>query len=175
MLRFARAAWPGQVVAVTTRSSLAALPALVEGARARLALPDRVSGFGLPFAASTFKPNRLVSSPLRLLFLSWIYAIPVDPLGYAAFVGYVMLLAATTVGIPNQGTRMTTLPAYLAVGMPIEGIVLMHSVDMLWDFSATVLNATGYLAATTLLPREAESVVESQPVRVPVQDGAVPR
>ena len=39
---------------------------------------------------STFKPNRLVSSPLRLLFLSWIYAIPVDPLGYAAFVGYVM-------------------------------------------------------------------------------------
>jgi Na+/H+-dicarboxylate symporter len=173
MLRFARAAWPGQVVAVTTRSSLAALPALVEGARARLALPDRVSGFGLSFAASTFKPNRLVSSPLRLLFLSWIYAIPVDPLGYAAFVGYVMLLAATTVGIPNQGTRMTTLPAYLAVGMPIEGIVLMHSVDMLWDFSATVLNATGYLAATTLLPREAESVVAPQPVPVPIQDGAV--
>jgi Na+/H+-dicarboxylate symporter len=174
-LRFARAAWPGQVVGFTTRSSLAALPALVEGAKARLGLPDPVTGFGLPFAASTFKPNRLVSSPVRLLFLSWIYGIPVDPLSYAAFVGYVMLLATTTVGVPNQGTRMTTLPAYLAVGMPIEGVVLMHSVDMLWDFSATVLNATGYLAATTLLPREVEIAVAPQPVPVPIHDGAVPR
>lgn len=161
-VRFARAAWPGQLVALTTRSSLATLPALVESAKAKLGLPDRVVGFGLPFAASTFKPNRLISSPGKLLFLSWIYAVPIDPLGYAMFVGYVMLLAPTTVGVPNQGTRMTTLPAYLALGIPVEGVVLIQSVDMLWDFAATALNATGYLAATTLLPRDAASATAPQ-------------
>lgn len=160
--RFLGAVWPGQLVALTTRSSLATLPALVKGAKAKLGLPDRVIGFGLPFAASTFKPNRLISSPGKLLFLSWIYAVPIDPLGYAMFVGYVMLLAPTTVGVPNQGTRMTTLPAYLALGIPVEGVVLIQSVDMLWDFAATALNATGYLAATTLLPRDAASATAPQ-------------
>lgn len=151
--RFARAAWPGQLVAITTRSSLATVPALVEGAKNRLGLSDRVVGFGIPFSASTFKPNRLVSSPGKLLFLAWIYGVSVDPLGYAMFVGYVILLAATTVGVPNQGSRHATLPAYLALGIPVEGVVLITSVDMLWDYAATALNTTGYLAATCLLPR----------------------
>ena len=175
MARFARAAWPGQVVAFTTRSSLASLPALVEGAKARLGLPDRVIGFGLPFAASTFKPNRLVSSPGKLLFLSWVYGIPVDPLGYAMFVGYVMLISTTTVGVPNQGARLTTVPAYLALGMPVEGVVLLNSVDMLWDYAATVLNTTGYLASTSLLPRE--PVIASAPEAVPIaiHEGAASR
>ncbi|MGH7566700.1 MAG: dicarboxylate/amino acid:cation symporter [Gemmatimonadota bacterium] len=175
MASFARAAWPGQVVALATRSSLATLPALVEGAKSRLSLPDRVIGFGLPFAASTFKPNRLVSSPGKLLFLSWIYGIPVDPLGYAMFVGYVMLISPTTVGVPNQGSRMTTLPAYLALGMPVEGVVLLNSVDMLWDYAATVLNATGYIASTSLLPREPASAVVPEAVPVAIPEGAAPR
>jgi Na+/H+-dicarboxylate symporter len=154
--QFARAAWPGQLVALATRSSLATVPALVEGARSGLGLSDRVVGFGIPFAASTFKPNRLVSSPGKLLFLAWIYGVSIDPLGYAAFVGYVILVAATTIGVPNQGgSRHTNLPAYLALGIPVEGVVLITSVDTLWDYMATTLNATGYLAATCLLPRAA--------------------
>jgi proton glutamate symport protein len=167
-LRFARAAWPGQLVAVSTRSSLASLPVLIEGARSRLSLPDRVMGFGLPFAASTFKPNRLVSSPGKLLFLAWIYGVTVEPLGYVLFVSYVMLLAATTIGVPNQGGRMTTVPLYLAMGIPVEGVVLIQSVDLLWDFAATVLNTTGYLAATTLLPRGREIVPRAEPAPEPI-------
>lgn len=155
VVRFFRAVWPAQLVALATRSSLATVPALIDGARNRLGLSDRVVGFGIPFAASTFKPNRLISSPGKLLFLSWVYAVPIDPLGYLIFVGYVMLLAATTVGIPNQHSRHVTLPAYVALGIPVEGVVLIASVDMLWDFSATVLNSTGYIAATSLLPRAA--------------------
>ena len=88
-----------------------------------------------------------------LFFLAWVYGVAIDPMGYAFFVGYVILLAATTVGVPNQHARHVTLPAYLALGIPVEGVVLIAAVDMLWDFSATALNSTGYLAATSLLPR----------------------
>ena len=99
---FARAAWPGQMVALATRSSLATLPTLVGTAKSRLGLPDRVIGFGLPFAASTFKPSNLISSPGRPLFLSWVYAIPIDPLGYVMFVGYAMLVATTVLVFPAR-------------------------------------------------------------------------
>lgn len=152
-IRFARAAWPGQLVALATRSSLATLPALVGTAKSRLGLPDRVVGFGLPFAASTFKPSNLISSPGRLLFLSWVYAVPVDLLGYAMFVGYVMLVSTTVLGIPSQGSRLASLPAFAALGIPVEGIVLISSVEVLYDFAATVLNTTGYLGTACLLPR----------------------
>lgn len=162
--RFARAAWPAQLVALATRSSLATLPALVATAKSRLGLSDRVIGFGLPFAASTFKPSNLVSSPGRLLFLAWIYGITVDPVGYAVFVGYVMLISTTVLGVPSQGSRLMSLPAFLALGIPVEGIVLIGSVELLWDFAATVLNTTGYLAATSLLHRTAaDASVPSPP------------
>jgi proton glutamate symport protein len=151
--RFARAAWPGQIVGLTTRSSLAALPVLVEEATSRLRLPASVVGFGLPFAAATFKPNRILSETGKLLFLAWLYAVPVHPIGYAGFVGYIMLLAATTVGVPNNRSGFSSLPAYLALGIPVEGLILIDSVDMLWDPAASALNATGYLAVTSLLPK----------------------
>lgn len=151
--RFARAAWPGQVVALATRSSLATLPTLVGTAKSRLGLSDRAVGFGLPFAASTFKPSNLISSPGRLLFLAWVYAVPIDPVGYAMFVGYVMLVSTTVLGIPSQGSRLASLPAFAALGIPVEGIVLISSVEVLYDFAATVLNTTGYLGTACLLPR----------------------
>lgn len=151
--RFARAAWPGQVVALATRSSLATLPTLVGTAKSRLGLSDGVVGFGLPFAASTFKPSNLISSPGRLLFLSWVYAVPIDPMGYVMFVGYVMLISTTVLGIPSQGSRLASLPAFAALGIPVEGIVLISSVEVLYDFAATVLNTTGYLGTACLLPR----------------------
>jgi proton glutamate symport protein len=152
-VRFARAAWPGQLVGFATRSSLAALPALVEGARYRLGLPDRVVGFGLPLAASVFKPNSLVSAPGRVLFVGWVFDVAVDPMSYVAFMLTMMVLASATPGIPSQSGRVSALPFYVAMGLPLEGVMLLEAVDVLWDFFATVFNATGYLAATTLLPR----------------------
>ena len=61
-----------------------------------------------------------------------------------------------------------TLPAYLALGIPVEGVVLIASVDLIWDFTATALNATGYLAATTLLPRETAGLTAPEPSLEPV-------
>ena len=72
LARFARAVAPAQVVAVSSRSSLASLPALVEGGRRHLELPDSATGFVLPLCVATFKLNRTISSVVRLLFLAHI-------------------------------------------------------------------------------------------------------
>ena len=54
MKRFARAALPAQLIAFSSSSSIASLPALVQSADS-LALPKRVSGFVLPLAVAMFK------------------------------------------------------------------------------------------------------------------------
>ncbi len=150
--RFAYALFPAQAVAIGTRSSLAALPALIEGAEQRLGLPALVAGFALPLAVSTFKVNRTISSAAKLLFLASLYRIHLDPGQIASFAVIVGILSFSTPGIPSAGT-LATLPAYLAAGIPIEGVVLLNAVDAIPDIFKTLLNVTGDMSAAAILAR----------------------
>src|SRR5262245_24967911 len=59
---FQHAMAPAQLVALSTSSSMASLPALIDGARTQLRLPESSTGFVLPLATSIFKANRTISS-----------------------------------------------------------------------------------------------------------------
>src|SRR5438045_2092090 len=61
---FAHAALPAQLIAFSTSSSIASLPALVEGAEQKLKLPKEITGFVLPLAVSMFKFAGPVAWPL---------------------------------------------------------------------------------------------------------------
>jgi proton glutamate symport protein len=150
---FARAVAPAQVVAVSTRSSIASLPALIQGAREQLGLPGSSTGFVLPFSNSLFKMNRTISSPIKLLFLAHIYGIAIPPMELASFVFAIILLSFTSVGVPGGGGAFRTLPVYLAAGVPIAGVVILEAVDAIPDIFKTLLNVTGQMSAATLLAR----------------------
>jgi Na+/H+-dicarboxylate symporter len=124
MRRFAAGVAPSQAVALGTRSSLASLPALMEGAENRLSLPVGVSAFVLPLAVSTFKVNRTISAPFKLLFLAHLFGIPVSPAFLVIVIASVVVLSFSSPGIPSGGF-LTTLPVYLAAGLPIVGLILL--------------------------------------------------
>ena len=63
-----------------------------------------------------------------------------------------VFLAFAAPGIPRGGFIMLT-PLLVAVGLPAEGVGLLIAVDAIPDVFATVLNATGYLAATAVVAR----------------------
>jgi Na+/H+-dicarboxylate symporter len=64
MRRFAAAAAPAQAVAFSTRSSLAALPVMIESAEARLGLPPALAALVLPLAVALMRITApLPSSP----------------------------------------------------------------------------------------------------------------
>jgi proton glutamate symport protein len=149
---FALAVWPAQSVAMTTRSSLASVPALVNGARNRLRLPEDVVGLTLPLAASTFKMNSLVSATLKLLFLAHLYGLGLDPLFILLFIGVQILTAPGVPGIPSGGYVMT-LPLYVAVGIPVEGVILLKAMDGVPDIFKTLLNSTAYMSASVVVAR----------------------
>lgn len=159
--RFAWALLPAQVVGVSTRSSLASLPALMEGAEERLGMSTSISGFALPFAVSTFRLNMMISSTFTCLFLARLYGIPLGPLDILT---YVVILLPITISVPGIPTHLglTSLPAYLSVGIPIEGVVILHTVDAIPDIFKTLINVTGDMTAATVLARFA-----GQPVSEP--------
>ncbi len=161
---FARAVYPAQLVAVSTRSSLASLPALVEGARDRLALSAAARGFVLPLAAATFKINRTTSSTIKLLFMAHLYGIALEPTQIITFVLTVVILSFSSLGLPGGGTAFKTLPAYLAAGMPIEAVVLLEAVDVIPDIFKTLANTTGYMTTAVVLDRgEREPIEGTEP------------
>lgn len=150
---FSRAVLPAQAVAMGTRSSLASLPALVEGGRKHLRLPASGTGFVLPFCASAFKQNRTISSTAKLLFLAHVFGVSLGPGKVVAFLLTVLLLSFGSPGIPRSGGAFSTLPAYVAAGIPVEGIVLLEAVETIPDFFKTLLNVTADMSVAAIVSR----------------------
>ena len=151
--QFARGVLPAQSVAFASSSSIASLPALVEGAERVLGLPPSVTGFVLPLSVSIFKIAAPVSWTFGALFISWFYGVPLS-LGNLATVGFAAIfLAFAAPGVPRGAFLMLT-PLFLAIGLPAEGIGILIAVDAIPDIFSTVLNVTGYMASTAIVARQ---------------------
>ena len=157
---FARAVLPPQLVAFASSSSLASLPALVEAAELGLKLPERVSGFVLPLAVSTFKIAAPVSWTIGALFVGWFYGIPLHAPQLAIVAFTAIFLAVAGPGVPRGAFLMLT-PMFQAIGLPVEGIGILIAVDAIPDLFSTVLNVTGDLAAAGIVARQTEEQAPS--------------
>lgn len=158
--QFSRAVLPAQLVALSTSSSLAALPALVEGAERDLKLPERVNGFVLPLAVSMFKLAAPVSWTVGALFIGWFYGVPLGVRELATIAFAAVFLGFAGPGVP-RGAFITLAPLFVVIGLPAEGIGILIAVDAIPDVFATVLNTTGNLAAATLVARNETSSQET--------------
>lgn len=169
--RFARGCLPAQVVGFSTRSSLASLPAMIEGAEERLGLPSQVTGLVLPAAVSVFK---FASPAVRLtgtLFVARLYGIELGGLELAVVAASIALLSFYSPGIPSGGLFVMT-PVYLAFGLPVEGIGLLIALDLIPDMFITTANVTADLSVAAILARWVE-VPGADPVQ-PVHSSAAP-
>jgi proton glutamate symport protein len=147
--RFARAALPAQLIAFSSSSSIASLPALVESAEG-LELPAPITGFVLPLAVSMFKCVAPVSWTIGALFIGWFYGVPLHARELATIAFASIFLAFASPGIPRGAFIMLT-PLFLAIGLPAEGIGILIAVDAIPDTLATVMNVTGDLAAAAIV------------------------
>jgi Na+/H+-dicarboxylate symporter len=147
---FARALLPGQVVGFGSRSSLAALPALVQGANQHLNLPPAVVAFVLPLAVSVFKLTSAIYWIVGALFVGELYGITLSAGSIAVVGGASVLLNFSTPGIPSGG-MLLQLPVYAAIGLPAEGIGILIALDTVPDMFKTALNVTADMATAVLV------------------------
>jgi proton glutamate symport protein len=148
--RFARAALPPQIIAFSSSSSIASLPALIQSSEGELQLPEEVVNFVLPLAASMFKVAGPLSWTVGALFIGWFYGVPVGMSQLAIIAFAAVFLAFAAPGIP-RGAFIMLAPLFLAIGLPVEGIGILIAVDAMPDTFSSALNSTGHLAAATIV------------------------
>ena len=154
LLRFARAVFPAQVVAFSSSSSLASLPALIDGGERKLQLPPSVSGVVLPLAVSAFKIATPTAWLVAAIFLAHLYGVALAPTQLFVIALTAILTSASVPGVPH-GWLLVISPLVVTMGIPPEGIGLLIAVDAIPDIFMTTHNVTGDMAAATLVSRNA--------------------
>ena len=150
--RFAKAAAPAQAVAFASRSSLAALPAVYEGARAVLGLPEQIYNLFLPLAASIFRVGATMTQVVGVLFLAKLYGVVLNPWQLATITGTAVATSLTVPGVPGGGI-IVIAPVLASVNLPAAGIGILLAVNTIPDSFSTPANVTGWLCASTILNR----------------------
>ncbi|MGQ0650018.1 MAG: dicarboxylate/amino acid:cation symporter [Gemmatimonadaceae bacterium] len=154
--RFARAILPAQAVAASTRSSLAAIPAMLDAAESKLGVPRETSGFVIPFSASIFRLNLAVSWIVGGLFVAKLYGVAFPLASVVTFAIAAVLMSFSVPGIPS-GSLFIIAPLFPTVGLPVEGVGILIALDALPDVFKTTLNATGHMTATMIVSRSSRA------------------
>lgn len=158
---FTRAWLAPQAVAFSSRSSMAALPAMIEVARDKMNLPASIHGFLIPLAASTFRPGAGVGQILGALFIARLYGIDVPFAGLVAITATALVTSFSVPGIPG-GSIVAMVPVLMVVNLPVEGIGILLGVDTILDMFRTTTNTTGHLSAAVILAK-GETETEKPP------------
>ena len=150
---FVVAALPAQAVAMSSRSSLAALPAMLRETRDRLRMPPEATSFALPLAVSVLRLNVPPRWVISAAFLGQLYGVEVGLASLAGVLVTAVLISFSVPGIPSASLFMMA-PVLVSLGLPAEGVGLLIAVDTIPDMFNTLANVTGHMASTTVVARE---------------------
>ena len=158
---FARAAIGPQAVAISTRSSLACLPAMLTAVR-EMGIREQVADVTLPIAVALFRATGPAMNVAVAFYAAhWLGHEPsLAQIIAATAVGAVMSYGA--VSLPGEVSFISSVaPIAIALGIPIAPLALLVAVEMIPDIFRTVGNVTMDVAVTTAVDRSSGSDPES--------------
>lgn len=156
-LRFARALVPAQAVAVSTQSSLASLPAMLDSAR-RLKLREDTADFVLPLAVAIFRATSPAMNMAVAIYVATLVGVELTPAILATGIAVALIISVGSVSLPGSISFVISIgPIALAMGVPIEPLALLVAVEMLPDIMRTLANVTMNVAVTAVTDRGAEN------------------
>ena len=157
--RFASGIAPAQGIAISTQSSLASLPVMLDCARTRLGYREETSSLVLPMAASLFRITSPVQYIVACAFIAWAFGIEIPLLQMLLVVPLTVVVSMGSVGLPGQVSFMATnVPVAQALGLPLEPLGLLLAVDTIPDAFATVGNVTADLGATAVVDKRTSAI-----------------
>ena len=161
--RFAVAVAPAQVVAISTQSSLACLPVMVERAIDRLGVSPATAGLVLPLAVAVFRITSTVANLAVCIYVAHLYGIPLTPGVLIAGAVTALAISVGTVGLPGQVSFFASIaPIALAMGLPLEVLPLLLAVEVVPDIFRTIGNVTADLAVARIVEgRDADREAEA--------------
>jgi len=149
---FARAALTAQLVGFSSRSSMAALPVMIDATKNRLRLPDEVSHAILPMLGAVYRVAAAIVICTGIVFVAWLYGVTLraDQLVTVGLMSIVLGIAMP--GVPGAGV-LATAPVLSSVGLPAEAVAILLAVDAVGDMFRTATNVTAHLALSVMATR----------------------
>lgn len=166
--RFTNATAPVLAVAISSRSSLASLPLMVERSKDAMGVPDRVVNLVLPLAVAVFRMTSPVANLGVVFFCAAVYGYELSP-GAIAVGGLVAIaISIGSVGLPGEISFIASVaPISMAMGVPIELLGILVAVEAVPDIFRTVGNVSGDMAATVIVGKGQISPAAAAPVAQP--------
>lgn len=165
-LAFARAMLPAQAVALSTQSSLASLPAMLATAR-RLSVRESTADFALPLSVAIFRATSPAMNMAVAIYVATLAGVELTPMVLAAGIAVAFVISVGSVSLPGSISFVISIgPIAIAMGVPVEPLLLLVAVEMLPDIMRTLGNVTMDVAVTTAVDRtrdETESALALQP------------
>jgi Na+/H+-dicarboxylate symporter len=153
--RFAGAVLPAQAVALSTQSSLASLPAMLDSA-GRLNLRASTAEFVLPLAVVIFRATSAAMNLAVVYYIAVLAGVEIPlPIAVAGIL-IASVISLSAVSLPGSISFVVSIgPIALAMGVPVEPLALLVAVEMLPDLMRTLGNVTMNVAVTSAVDRAA--------------------
>ena len=150
---YARAVLPSQAVAISTQSSIATLPAMIEGA-SELGVPVATSGVTLPLAVAIFRATGPAMNMAVAIYVATWFGVPLTAPILVVGVVVATLTSLGSVSLPGTISYVSAIaPIASAIGAPVAPLGLLVAVETMPDIVRTVGNVMMDLATTATLSR----------------------
>ena len=155
--RFAREVAPVQALAISTQSSLACLPLMVQRSMA-LGVREPTAGLVLPMAVALLRVTGPAMNLAVALYVANWYGVELGPAQYAVAILAATLTSMGAVSLPGTVSFITSIaPISLAIGVPVEPLALLIAVETLPDIFRTMGNAQTDVALATAVEARKDS------------------
>ncbi|MCD5325239.1 MULTISPECIES: dicarboxylate/amino acid:cation symporter [Pontibacillus] len=145
---FSQARTP-MITAFVTQSSSGTLPVTLNAAN-RLGLSKSLYGFSLPLGATMNMDGAAIRIAVSAVFAANYTDTTLGFTGMLMIVIVGTLASIGTAGVPGAGIVMIAT-VFTQVGLPMEAVAVLTSIDVLVGMGATALNVTGDLVGTSIV------------------------
>ena len=152
-MAFIRAAIPAQSVAISTQSSLASLPTMVEGAK-QLGVGARSTDIVLPMAVAIFRATSPAMNLAVAIYVAHWLSIELSAQQLALGVAVAFITTLGSVSLPGTISFIAAVaPICMVMGIPIEPLGLLVAIETFPDIMRTLGNVTMDIAVTGTVAR----------------------
>lgn len=146
------------LTAFSTSSSNATLPLTMKAVENDVGVSNKITSFTLPLGATVNMDGTALYECVAAMFIAQAYGVDLGLLEQAIVVFTALLASIGAAGIPMAGLVTITI-ILSAVGLPLEGVGLILSVDRILDMCRTTVNVWSDSCGAALIAKtEGESL-----------------
>lgn len=151
---FFRRIWPVLTFAFATRSSAATIPLNIKTQIESLKVPEPIANMSASFGATIGQNGcaGIYPAMLAVMVAPTMGINPLDPGFFFVLIGVIAISSFGVAGV-GGGATFAALIVLPAMGMPIELVALLISIEPLIDMGRTALNVSGAMTAGQMTDR----------------------